>query len=50
MTREYVFQPGVKPSDLKGGRRGSSARCINREVFLREDGRWVVRWTTLDPK
>lgn len=47
-VREYVFQKGVTPSDLKNRTMLGSADDAKREVSQREvdgDLRWVVTWS-----
>jgi hypothetical protein len=47
-VREYVFNPGIIPSDRGNVHQWHGhARdgTTTREAFVREDGRWVIRWT-----
>ena len=46
-VREYVFQHGGIPSRAEGHYPSySRLGMTTRETFQREDGKWVVRWTT----
>jgi len=47
-VREYVYQPGCKPTDMKNRVMLSSIDIVHRTVSRLDDGRWVVSWSYED--